>query len=115
MKTIRLLAGILLVIAGVVHVAIYVKAPDDSGIIGMLVFGIIYSLTGLLLFTGKLYPVYLGLIFPLYGMTIALIKFGFPALVSIMALLYVIDVIVIICCAFLIVNRKKISEITNKK
>ncbi|MCJ7446109.1 MAG: DUF308 domain-containing protein [Bacteroidales bacterium] len=113
MKTIRLLAGLLLVISGVLHIAMYFKVPNDPGSIGMLVFGIIYGLTGLLLFTPKMYPVYLGLIFPLIGMTVALIKFGFPVLVSMMTLLYLIDVIVIICCVFLIVNRKKASEVTN--
>ena len=107
MKTIRLLAGILLVITGVLHIASYIKAPDDPGSIGMLVFGIIYGITGLLLFTKKMFPVYLGLILPLIGMTIAIIKFGFPVLISMMGLLLLIDVIVIICCAYLIMNRKK--------
>ncbi len=38
MKTIRLPAGILLVIAGIVHVIMYTKAPDDPGMMDMLVF-----------------------------------------------------------------------------
>ncbi len=112
MKTIRLIAGILLLITGVLHVILYAKTPDEPGMIGYLVFGIIYAIIGLLLFTRNWYPVYLGLILPSIGFTICLIKFGFPALVSIDTLLYIIDVIVIICCIVLIVNRKKISETT---
>jgi hypothetical protein len=101
------------VITGVVHIIMYSKAPDDPGMIGMLDFGIIYGLTGLLLFTQKKYPVYLGLIFPLIGFALALIKFGFPVLISMMTVLYLIDVIVIICCALLILSRKEASEIKN--
>ncbi len=106
MKIIRLVAGILLVITGVLHIVGYIKAPNDPGSIGMLVFGIIYGTVGVLLFTKKLYPVYLGLILPVIGMTIALIKFGFPELKSMMALLLLIDVLVIIGCAYLLLKRK---------
>jgi uncharacterized membrane protein HdeD (DUF308 family) len=106
MKTIRLIAGILLVVTGVLHITGFIKAPDDPGSIGMLTFGIIYAVIGLLLFTKKLYPVYLGLVLPIAGMTIALIKFGFPPLKSMMALLVLIDVAVIICCAWVLVKRK---------
>ncbi len=107
MKSIRLLAGLLLLITGVLHIAMYMKAPDDSGSIGLLVFGIIYSITGLLLFTREWYPVYLGFILPLIGMTLSIIKFGFPVLISMLALFKLIGVIVIVCCGYLLMNRKK--------
>ena len=105
MKTIRLIAGILLVISGVLHVVMYIKTQDDPGSIGTLIFGIIYAATGLLLFTKQKYPVYLAVIFPLIGMTIALIKFGFPALTSLMALLVLIDILVIAGCIYILVKR----------
>jgi uncharacterized membrane protein HdeD (DUF308 family) len=107
MKTIRLFAGILMVITGVLHIAGYFKAPDDPGVIGMLAFGIIYGIIGLLLFTKKLYPLYLGIILPIIGMTTAIIKLGFPSLISMMALLFLIDVIVIGCCAYLLLKSLK--------
>jgi uncharacterized membrane protein HdeD (DUF308 family) len=107
MKTIRLLAGILLVITGILHVAMYIKASDDPGTIGLLIFGIIYAVTGLLLFNRKMYPVYLGLIIPLIGMTLSIIKFGIPDLISMLALFKLIGIIVIICCGYLLLNRKK--------
>ncbi|HEY5125089.1 MAG TPA: hypothetical protein VIK14_15270 [Ignavibacteria bacterium] len=113
MKTIRLLAGTLLVITGVLHIAMYIKAPNDPGFIGMLVFGIIYGVTGLLLFTQRIFPIFLGLFLPLIGMIIAIIKFGFPVLISMMALLLLIDLIVIICCVYLVLNRGKAPEIIN--
>ena len=46
MKTIRLLAGILLIINGVLHIVLYLQTSNDAGSIGILVFGIIYILTG---------------------------------------------------------------------
>ncbi len=106
MKTLRLIAGILLVITGVLHVVGYFQAPDDPGSIGMLVFGIIYGTIGLLLFTKKLYPVYLGLIIPLTGMATAIIKLGFPPVKSMMFLLLLIDVVVIVICVYLLLKRK---------
>ncbi len=45
MITVRLLAGIFLVITGVLHFMKYGKAPDNQGMTGFLVFGFIYSLT----------------------------------------------------------------------
>ncbi len=106
MKTLRMIAGILLLITGVLHIVGYFQAPNDPGSIGMLVFGFIYGITGLLLFTKNLYPLYLGLILPLIGMTVYIIKFGFPDVISVMFLLLLIDIIVIICCAYLLNKRK---------
>jgi hypothetical protein len=107
MKTIRLTAGILLLITGVLHVVLYIKTQNDPGSTGLLIFGIIYAAIGLLLFNKEVYPLYLGLIIPLIGMTLSIIKFGIPGLISLLALFKVIGIIVIICCGYLLMNRKK--------
>ena len=107
MKTIRLIAGILLLITGILHFVLYIKTPNDPGSIGLLVFGIIYAVIGFLLFNKKIYPIYLGLIIPLIGMTLSIIKFGIPGLISLLALFKLIGIIVIICCGYLLLNRKK--------
>jgi uncharacterized membrane protein HdeD (DUF308 family) len=107
MKPIRLLAGILLLITGVLHIVLYFKDPNMSGSIGLLIFGIIYSFIGILLFNRKIYPLYLGLIIPLIGMTLSIIRFGIPDLISLLALFKLIGVIVIICCGYLVLNSKK--------
>jgi hypothetical protein len=108
MKSIRLLAGILLLITGILHVVLYIKDPNLSGSIGLLIFGIIYTVIGILLFNRKIYPLYLGLIVPLIGMTLSITKFGVPELISLLALFKLIGIIVIICCGYLLLNRKKI-------
>jgi uncharacterized membrane protein HdeD (DUF308 family) len=109
MKTIRLLAGILLIINGVLHIILYLQTSNNAGSVGILVFGIIYIITGLLLFNKKRYPVYLGIIIPIIGMSLSFIKFGVPELISLSALFKVIGLLVIVCCSYIIVNQKNIN------
>jgi len=109
MKSIRLLAGVLLIINGILHIVLYLQTSNNAGSIGILAFGIIYIITGLLLFNKKKYPVYLGIIIPIIGMSLSLIKFGVPELISLSALFKVIGLLVIVCCSYIIVNQKKIN------
>ncbi|MFA5972630.1 MAG: DUF308 domain-containing protein [Lentimicrobiaceae bacterium] len=106
MKTIRLLAGILLLISGILHIAAYFKAPDSPGSIPVLSFGVIYIIVGFLLFSFKKYPVYLAIIVPLIGMTLSLIKFGIPELISLSALFKGLEIIAVVCCIVLLIKSK---------
>jgi len=110
MKPIRLIAGILLLITGVLHVLLYIQTHDEPGSIGLLIFGIIYTLIGILLFNKKRYPLYLGLIIPSIGMILSIIKFGIPSLISLLALFKLIGIIVIICCGYLLLGRKETKD-----
>jgi uncharacterized membrane protein HdeD (DUF308 family) len=107
MKTIRLLAGILLFISGILHIATYFQAPDSQGSIPVLSFGIIYMIIGALLFNRKKYPLYLAIIVPIIGMTLSLIKFGIPELVSLSALFKILEIIAVLCCIVLLIKGKK--------
>jgi ABC-type Fe3+-siderophore transport system permease subunit len=109
MKTLRNLAGILLLITGILHIVMYFQNSADPGIIGVLVFGVIYCIVGLLLFNKKLYPIYLGAIIPLIGMTLSIIKFGIPKLMSMLALFKIIGLIAVVLCLYLIIRRKEYS------
>jgi uncharacterized membrane protein HdeD (DUF308 family) len=109
MKTIRLLAGLLLLVSGILHIIVYFQAPDNPGSIGILGFGVIYCLTGVLLFNKKKYPVYLGIFIPLVGMTLSLIKFGVPELISMSALFKLLEVIAVAFCCYLLINKKNKS------
>jgi len=95
-------------ITGILHVVLYIKTPNEPGSIGLLIFGIIYAVIGILLFNRHIYPLYLGLIIPLIGMTLSIVKFGIPELMSLLALFKLIGLIVIICCGYLLLNRKRI-------
>jgi hypothetical protein len=107
MKTIRQIAGLLLLLNGVLHIVEYIIASKNPGNIGILVFGVIYFITGLLLFNKKIFSVYLGLILPIIGMTMSIIKFGVPELISLSALFKLLGLIVIFCCGFILVTQKK--------
>jgi hypothetical protein len=107
MKSIRNLAGVLLLITGILHIYLYAQTPEKPGIIGVLAFGIIYSIIGLLLFNRKIYPLYLGVIIPLIGMTLSIIKFGIPELISMLGLFKIIGLAVVILCIYLLVKRNK--------
>ncbi len=107
MKTIRLLAGTLLLISGVLHIVAYFQAPESPGSIPVLAFGVIYVIVGALLFNRKKYPLYLAIIIPLIGMTLSLIKFGIPELFSLSALFKVLEIIAIICCLVLLLRSQK--------
>jgi len=108
MKTIRRIAGLLLLLNGVLHIAAYINTSNTPGNIGILVFGVLYIITGLLLFNQKIYSVYLGLIIPIIGMTLSIIKFGVPELISLSALFKVIGLIVLLCCAYILIKRKMV-------
>lgn len=107
MKTIRQIAGLLLLLNGVLHFVEFLNTSNNAGNMGILVFGVIYIITGMLLFNKKTYPVYLGLIIPIIGMTLSIIKFGVPELISLSALFKLIGLIVICCCIYIFVNQKK--------
>ena len=109
MRTFRLLAGILLLISGVLHIVAYYQAPDSPGGIPVLSFGVIYMIIGALLFNRKKYPLYLAIIVPLIGMTLSLIKFGIPELISLLALFKVLEIIAVVSCVVLIFKSQKTS------
>lgn len=107
MKTIRILAGLLLLVTGILHIMMYIQTPDNPGIIGVLAFGVIYCIIGILLFNKKEYPLYLGLIIPIIGMTLSIIKFGIPALFSMLALFKVIGIVAVFLCGYILIKQKK--------
>jgi predicted Co/Zn/Cd cation transporter (cation efflux family) len=72
----------------------------------MLVFGIVYVTTGILLFLKLRFSAMLGIIFPLIGIITGFFITGHD-LSPLLALLFAIDVVVVICCIFLFVKRNK--------
>jgi uncharacterized membrane protein HdeD (DUF308 family) len=108
MRTLRFLSGLLLIINGVLHIVEYLKIPNKPESIGVLIFGLIYIGVGLLLFNRKIYPIYLAIVIPLIGMTLSIIKFGIPELISLSALFKLIGLIVIVCCVYLLIKPNKL-------
>ena len=101
MNTLRLIAGIILLISGILHTFVYLRSSENTTI-GLLVFGVLYFLVGVLLFTKKKYPLYLGILVPLTGMTLSLINLGIPEIISWSALFKLLSVSTIVCNIMLI-------------
>lgn len=109
MRTLRILSGLLLIINGVLHIVEYLNISNEPGSIGILIFGLIYIVTGTLLFNRKIYPIYLGIIIPFIGMTLSIIKFGVPELITLSALFKLIGLIVIISCVYILMKQKRLN------
>ncbi len=107
MKTIRYFAALLMLVSGVWHVVLYFKAPDVWGITA-LVFGILYLIIGLLLLRPKMIGVYLGLI-PVIPLISAPFIVKPEDLDMTTTSILLIDLVVFVCCVYLILNRKKTS------
>jgi uncharacterized membrane protein HdeD (DUF308 family) len=107
MKTLRQLAGIFILLSGILHVYLYLKNPGDPASIVVLTVGFIYCITGLLLFNSRKYPLYLGTVFPLIGMTLSFIKFGVPEIFSLSALFKVLGVAAVVCCCVVLFKKQK--------
>ena len=105
MKTIRYFAALLMLISGVWHVVLYLKAPADIGIAG-LAFGVLYLITGLLLFWPKMIGVYLGLI-PVVPLIMAPFMVKLKDLDLTTTSILLIDLVVFVCCVYLVLKRNK--------
>jgi hypothetical protein len=107
MKTIRFFAALLLVITGVWHSSLFFKAMNDPDSLPLLIFGILYALIGVMMFTPKVLWVYLGMILPIIGMILAFVKIGMKNFDLTMKSLMLIDLVVIFCCVYVLLTRKK--------
>ena len=105
MKTIRYIAALLMLVSGVWHIFLYIKSPAETGI-AALAFGILYVVTGLLLFTPKMIGVYLGLI-PLVPLIMAPFMVDLKKLDLTTIIILLIDLVVFVCCVCLLLRRKK--------
>lgn len=112
MKSIRAIAAVLLILDGLCHIYSYLNTPVLTGSPGILLFGIIYLIIGLLLFIPKKYPIYLGLIIPLIGMTLSVVKFGIPELISMSNLFKVFGLLAVICCGIILFRHKSQAALT---
>jgi uncharacterized membrane protein HdeD (DUF308 family) len=110
MKTIRYLAGLLMVITGILHVFPLFKEVKDPNAIPMLGFGIVFFAIGVLLFMDKKFSQILGIIFPLIGLGVGFGVVGLKNLDTMITIMFIIDVVVVICCIILIFNKEKVKN-----
>jgi hypothetical protein len=107
MKTIRYIAALLMLISGIWHVVLYFKVPEYHLLL-ILLFGIVYLVTSLLLSMTKKIGAYFGLIFPLMALVGTVVQTSDLKSLDLTArILLLIAVVVVVCCACLILARKK--------
>jgi hypothetical protein len=105
MDRIRYLAGGLLCLTGVIHVARLGMAQLDATFVTVAaIFGVAYLIIGGFLFWNKRTAYYLGAIVPLIGLCGGLVEV-LPNPTIWMAFLIVIDAIIVLSCFYLIKRK----------
>jgi uncharacterized membrane protein HdeD (DUF308 family) len=107
MKTIRNLAGILMLLTGVMHLLPMFKVPKDPNALPMLIFGIAYLATGVILILNKKFARIMGIAFPLIGLATGFFVVGLKNWDTMLTIMFLIDAVVVICCIVLLMNRNK--------
>jgi hypothetical protein len=107
MKTIRYFAAVLMLVTGGMHILPMFTTPKDPNALPMLGFGIVYFTIGVLLILNKKIAEILGIVVPLAGLAIGFFKIGLKNWDTMLTIMFIIDAVVIICCIFLLLNRKK--------
>ncbi len=107
MKPLRYLAASLMVITGILHVMPIFKGLEDPNALPMLIFGIGFLATGVLLFLNKQSGKILGIILPLLGLGIGFVKIGIKNFDTMLTVMFLIDAIVIISCIILLLNKNR--------
>ena len=106
MKAIRLLATIMFLTTGVLHLYIAIKDPSDPNFILTLVFGIVYLAISVLLIMEKKFAVWLGFIATLIPLVVAPFMIDINNLEWEMVVL-LIELIAAICCLILLLKKRK--------
>ena len=106
MKTIRYISACLLLLSGMLHIFPIVKSASDPNAVPMMVFGIIYFAIGVMLIMKIKISSLLGFVFPLIGLGAGFFVVGFKNWTAMLDFLFAIDIIVMICCFILLINKK---------
>jgi uncharacterized membrane protein HdeD (DUF308 family) len=108
MKTIRYLAGLLMLLTGVMHLLPMFKEPKDPNALPMLAFAIAYLATGIFLVLNKNFARIMGIVFPLIGLAVGFLVVGLKNWDTMLTVMFLIDAVVVIFCIVLLMNRNKV-------
>ena len=104
-RGIRFLAVILIVLNGFIHLALTAVAITIEEVAVMALFGLLYVVIGIGLFLGRRLFSYLGVILPFLGACIGTYTYLTVKTETILLLLIAVDLIVILCCLYLIFRK----------
>jgi uncharacterized membrane protein (DUF2068 family) len=106
-KWIRLLAASLLMFTGVVHLAMSVSALESMTGQGAALFGVLYVILAIGLFAGRRFFNYLGAVITTVGLIVGIYTYVAMTPELLILPLAAIDVIIIVCCCYLILHKTK--------
>jgi len=106
-KGLRLLAASLLIFTGIIHLAMAAIAADSPMALGSALFGALYLVLGICLFTSKRIFYYLGAVVTVVGLMVGIYAYVAVSPEPVILPLAVIDVIIISCCLYLSLNKTK--------
>jgi uncharacterized membrane protein (DUF2068 family) len=104
-KWLRLLAASLLMFTGVIHLAMAALTAEMVMAAGSAMFGVLYFVLGIGLFAGRRLFSYLGVVITLLGLSVGIYTYIAMTPEPIILPLAVIDVIIILCCSYLIIHQ----------
>jgi hypothetical protein len=106
MKSVRNLAGGLLLLTGVLHLVSVALVKFEATSIITIIFGVAYLVNGYFLFRSGRIALWFGAIVPLVGLGLAVIGMLMkPTLLS--GIFITIDIIISVCCFSLIFCKQK--------
>jgi hypothetical protein len=106
-KGLRLLAASLLMFTGVVHLTMAAVAADFVIAAGSAMFGILYIVLAVGLFAGRRLFNYLGAVITTFGLIVGIYTYVAMTPELFILPLAAIDVIIILCCCYLILRKTK--------
>jgi uncharacterized membrane protein HdeD (DUF308 family) len=107
MKVIRYLAASLLILDGILHLYFATKGPSDPDFAIGLIGGIIYCVLGVLFIMNKKFAFWIGLIIPIIALAVTPFMVDLKTLGAIDTTILVCDLVVVICCVILLLNKNK--------
>ena len=103
-RGLRLLAASFMLLTGIIHLALTAFTAGTE-MVAMAMFGLLYAAIGIGLFVGKRISYYLAVIIPFVGASIATYSYVVTKPELILLPLVAIDIIVILCCCYLILHK----------
>jgi hypothetical protein len=107
MKALRILGGLLLLFTGIVHIGYVAITPSDPNALPMVVFGIVYVATGVLLLLKIRYSAVGGLVFPAIGLGSGFFLLGLQNWTPLLVFLYSIDAVIMLCCIAMLIRSPR--------